>query len=152
MRRLTADSKSHIQVLTKCNIAQLQLSDKRQQQSGQICSSCVFLRQPRSILSSSYNVCIRPEEGYCCIRYSACADTSSIFAPARRRRSLDFGDDDEVQGQQNVAPGFHRQARQPPLLNLGLTGTLCTTDYITIAGSLVYACKKPDRYFNLSRD
>ena len=25
----------------------------------------------------SYNVCIRQEEGYCCVRYSLCADTSS---------------------------------------------------------------------------
>ena len=86
---------------------------------------------------SSYDVCIRPESGFCCIRYTACTDTSSDFAPARRRRSLDdvFIFSREQEG--DAAGGVSRMPRQvvaPVLPNLGLVGSFCTSDYITIEG------------------
>ena len=54
----------------------------------------------------SQNVCIRQESGYCCVRYNLCADTYS-FA---------------------VATG------PPGTASSTQSGSLCTTDYVSISG------------------
>ena len=54
----------------------------------------------------SQNICIRQESGYCCVRYNLCADTYS-FA---------------------VATG------PPGTASSTQSGSLCTTDYVSISG------------------
>ena len=61
---------------------------------------------------SSYNVCIRPEAGFCCVQYQVCSDPGSF--------TLDAG---ELDG-------------SDPTMLTAAQDTSCTSDYIDIAGEL----------------
>lgn len=63
---------------------------------------------PQHLDGQDYNICIRQEEGYCCIRYTPCADPVPSFA-------LDLG--------MGGAP------------TMAKVDTLCTSDYIRIEGA-----------------
>ena len=61
---------------------------------------------------SSYNVCIRPEAGFCCVQYQVCSDPGSFTIAAG---IIDASD---------------------PLNFKAAQDTSCTSDYIDIAGEL----------------
>jgi len=61
--------------------------------------------------NQNYNVCIRPEAGFCCVQYQVCSDPGSFTIAA---------------GATEVAD---------PLVFKALQDTSCTSDYIDIAGS-----------------
>ena len=77
----------------------------------------------------SYNVCIRPEDGFCCIQYQVCSDTGSF----------------SLSSIQNVDPAEAK----------ALAESSCSSDYISIPGKhqlkilSICACKMtniPDQY------
>ena len=61
---------------------------------------------------SSYNVCIRPEAGFCCVQYQVCSDPGSFTIAAGATEIAD------------------------PLVFKAAQDTSCTSDYIDIAGKL----------------
>ena len=63
---------------------------------------------------SSYNVCIRPEAGFCCVQYQVCSDPGSFTIAAG---IIDASD---------------------PLNLKAAQDTSCTSDYIDIAGELKF--------------
>jgi hypothetical protein len=60
----------------------------------------------------SYNICVRPEAGYCCIQYSLCTDANSFTIDSASTVLLESD-----------------------------TATACTNDYIEIDGSGASQCQ-----------
>merc|ERR1712050_486131 len=66
------------------------------------------------LASQSYSVCIRPEEGFCCIEYSACRGVTGSFTPTT-----------------NIAPAAAQVDSQ------------CSEDYIVIDGGMGVCSRLP---------
>ena len=67
---------------------------------------CVYLTANFLFIYFSQNICIRQEEGHCCVRYNLCSDTNSW------------------------AISFHIL----PTYILTSSGSRCTLDYVNISG------------------
>ena len=71
---------------------------------------------------SSYNVCIRPEAGFCCVQYQVCSDPGSFTIAAG---IIDASD---------------------PLNLKAAQDTSCTSDYIDIAGEFTIGVFKHEHH------
>ena len=80
--------------------------------SGYKVNECIKKNTVVHISFSSYNVCIRPEAGFCCVQYQVCSDPGSFTIAAGATEIAD------------------------PLVFKAAQDTSCTSDYIDIAGKL----------------
>ena len=76
---------------------------------------------------SSYNVCIRPEAGFCCVQYQVCSDPGSF----------------------TIAAGA-TDAAADPLVFEAAQDTSCTSDYIDIAGKLFLTASSAHAVLNIA--